>query len=326
MVFRSNKKIKLINNSIMGRQEIDFLPEDPPIPGVKYALISIVGPNMNQKCDVWGLKIRGYANDMTKAKQMVKRLMSVNKEFDIFIVEVGKFFPLAVNPLEVENVEYQNEQLNELMKTYLENRELAKDEFHTRKTELMDEAIKEGQRNREKTTLDREEHPVAVLKKIRDLQDKIKNLQEQIEDTQSSLKLSEEKYATFTEEQKTHAEQHLLEAIKNSDDIKTNIVEKSAEDIRKEIMSELTQGQESEQSEDTGKEKMVVNPEQVLLEEIQKNLAQLELRYKNSEIGLTVYNQEREQLVKSLQKLSTKTVNEFMKNGWQGESKYEGYF
>lgn len=306
----------------MNNREIDYLPEDPPIPGVKFALISIVGPNVNQKCDVWGLKIRGYASDLEKAKNLVKKLMNINKEFDIFIVEVGKFFPLAINPLEVETVEYQNQQLNDLMKNYLENRELAKDEFYTRKTELMNEAIKEGQKNREKTSLDREEHPVAVLKRIRDLEDKIKSLKEQVVDTEDSLKASEEKYATFTDEQKEHAEKHLLEAIKNSEDIQSNIVEKSAEEIRKEIMTDLNKTQ----TEGKGKEKEIVNPEDNLLEDIQQKLTLLDTQLKNSEINQSTYNREKEQLTKSLKKLSSNTVNNFINNNWMGESKYDQYF
>jgi DNA repair exonuclease SbcCD ATPase subunit len=303
------------------KKTIDYLPEDPPIPGVKFALISIVGPQMNQKCDVWGLKIRGYASDLEKAKQMVKRLMNINKEFDIYIVEVGKFFPLAVDPLEVESVEYQNQQLNDLMKSYLENREQAKDEFYTRKTEMMNQAIKEGQKNREKTSLDREEHPVAVLKKMRDLEDRIKSLEEQLVDAKDGLQTTQDKYSTFTSEQKEQAEQHLLEAIKNSEEIKSNNLEKSAEEIKKEIMSEL-----SSTSDEKGKEKEVVNPDILLLQDLQSKLTLLDSQYKNSEINLTVYNKEREQLTKSLQKLSSNTVNNFIKSNWSGESKYDQYF
>ena len=40
---------------------IDYLFEDPPLATQKFALVSIVGPNMPQKCDIWGLKIRGVA-------------------------------------------------------------------------------------------------------------------------------------------------------------------------------------------------------------------------------------------------------------------------
>lgn len=308
----------------MNNREIDYLPEDPPIPGVKFALISIVGPNVNQKCDVWGLKIRGYASDLDKAKSQVKKLMNINKEFDIFIVEVGKFFPLNVNPLEVESVEYQSQQLNDLMKNYLENRELAKDEFYTRKADLMNEAIKEGQKNREKTTLDREEHPVAVLKRIRDLEDKIKSLKEQLLDTEDSLKASEEKYASFTDEQKEHAEQHLLEAIKNSEDIQSNILEKTAEEIKQEIMNDLKKTETEDKGK--GKEKEVVSPENLLLSDIQTKLTLLDNQLKNSEINQTTYNKEKEQLSKTLQKLSSNTVNNFIKNNWSGESKFDQYF
>ena len=310
----------------MNNREIDYLPEDPPIPGVKFALISIVGPNVNQKCDVWGLKIRGYASDLDKAKSQVKKLMNINKEFDIFIVEVGKFFPLNVNPLEVESVEYQSQQLNDLMKNYLENRELAKDEFYTRKADLMNEAIKEGQKNREKTTLDREEHPVAVLKRIRDLEDKIKSLKEQLLDTEDSLKASEEKYASFTDEQKEHAEQHLLEAIKNSEDIQSNILEKTAEEIKQEIMNDLKKTEPETEGEGKGKEKEVVSPENLLLSDIQTKLTLLDNQLKNSEINQTTYNKEKEQLSKTLQKLSSNTVNNFIKNNWSGESKFDQYF
>ena len=39
---------------------IDYLFEDPEITNQKYALVSIVGPHMPQKCDVWGLKVESW--------------------------------------------------------------------------------------------------------------------------------------------------------------------------------------------------------------------------------------------------------------------------
>ena len=103
--------------------EIDYLFEDPPVSGQNFALVSIVGPNLQQKCDVYGLKIRGVADSMDRARTMSQKLTKIDPDFDIYTVEVGKFFPLDVNPMELQNVEYQNTQLNELVKNYLENRE-----------------------------------------------------------------------------------------------------------------------------------------------------------------------------------------------------------
>ena len=104
-------------------KSIDYLFEDPEIPSQKYALVSIVGPHMPQKCDVWGLKIRGTTDSVDKAKTLCKRLLRLDNNYDIYTVEVGKFFPLAVEPNEISDIEYQNDQLNTLVKSYLENKE-----------------------------------------------------------------------------------------------------------------------------------------------------------------------------------------------------------
>jgi hypothetical protein len=120
-------------------KSIDYLVEDAPIPSQRYALISIVGPHMRQKCDVWGLKIRGVADSLDTAKALTKKIMKLDKDYDIYTVDVGKFFPLAVEPYDVSNVEYENEQLNALVKNYLENKEKANEHWHHRKQEMMKE-------------------------------------------------------------------------------------------------------------------------------------------------------------------------------------------
>ena len=87
------------------KKVIDYLIEDPIIPLQKYALVSIIGPKMPQKCDVWGLKIRGFAESELKARELSKKLMRMDNTCDVYTVEVGKFFPLDVEPTDtIENV------------------------------------------------------------------------------------------------------------------------------------------------------------------------------------------------------------------------------
>ena len=95
---------------------IDYLFEDPPISNQQYALVSIVGPNMPQKCDTWGLKIRGTTDTLEKAKTMCQKILKIDNNYDIYTVEVGKFFPLVVEPHQIQDIEYQNQQLNTLIK------------------------------------------------------------------------------------------------------------------------------------------------------------------------------------------------------------------
>lgn len=222
---------------------LDVLVEDQPISSQKYALITIVGPNMRQKCDVWGLKIRGVCDSLDSAKVLTKKLMKTDKDYDIYTVDVGKFFPLAVEPYDVANVEYENEQLNTLVKSYLENKEKANEHWHDRKQEMMKDALKEGQLESQQELANKKEHPIAVLQRLNTFESKIKELQEQMNDLSSDLLVTKDKYESYTDEERQLADHELKSAIKSVSGISevkdTN--ESSVEQIRHEIMQELNE-------------------------------------------------------------------------------------
>jgi hypothetical protein len=180
----------------MLQREIDVLFEDPPITGQTFALVSIVGPNLNQKCNVYGIKIRGVTDTIEQAKAMTQRLMKVDNNYDIYTVEIGKFFPLDVEPHDVGEVEYENQQLNNLIKSYLENKEHANDQWHARKNEMIKEAIKEGQ-SKEKAP----EHPVSVLQRMKNLEQSITDYKNGIDIMQQDLVLTREALSKYTDEQ-----------------------------------------------------------------------------------------------------------------------------
>ena len=69
---------------------IDYLFEDPPINGQTFALVSIVGPNLQQKCNVYGLKVRGVANSLESAKTMSLKLTKIDPDFDIEFEEFAE--------------------------------------------------------------------------------------------------------------------------------------------------------------------------------------------------------------------------------------------
>jgi hypothetical protein len=187
----------------MSKREIDYLSEDAPINGQKYALISIVGPHLNQKCDVWGLKIKGVCETLDAAKNMCKKLIKADPEFDIFTVEVGKFFPLAVEPNQVADIEYQNEQLNKMMKSYLENRQLANEQWLERKQKMMQDAIREG---RTQEQANAPEHAVAILQRIQTFQDRITQLTTELSAITSDMTLAQEKFEACPESERQQAE------------------------------------------------------------------------------------------------------------------------
>jgi hypothetical protein len=308
--------------------QLDYLPEDPPISGQKYALISIVGPHMKQKCDVWGLKIRGFSNSTQEGAKMVKKLQQINNHFDIFLVEVGKFFPLIVDPLSIDNIEYQNKELNSLIKGYIESRENAADEFHSRKNILMKEAIREGKEHEEDSKLATKEHPIAVLKRKKDLQDKIKDIQDQLSDLQTSVEKNQMKFDSFTEEERLNAEDTLLKAIKEN--LKENETtnedspqEFSPEQIREQILKEFN----TKESEISTTSDIVEDQIHKIVSELQIIDTQIENDINTFEIGeLRKIILRKEHLKKQLSDFDHTHVQNYMDSKWQGESKFSNLF
>jgi hypothetical protein len=131
-------------------------------------------------------------------------------------------------------MEYQNTQLNDLIKSYLQNKELANEQWEQRKNEMMKQALKEG-KSQEKSLND---HPVAVLDKIRKLQLQIKETQDNLELLQNDLNQSSTQFSAFTDEEKKLANDELKTAIdQNLQPIAAQ--GNSIEDIRKDLVNNL---------------------------------------------------------------------------------------
>lgn len=220
-------------------KQVDMLSEDPEISGQKFALISIVGPHLPQKCDIWGLKIRGVAESVDEAKQMTKRLMKFDNMYDIYTVSVGKFFPLTIEPYDVKEVEYSDEKLNDLMKSYLKNREDANQHYHQRKQDMMEKAIKEGTKEGQSQLSNKVEHPIAVLQRKQEFEEKAKELREQLESIEKDLGLTSEKYANYTENQRLEAEDEVKKATSHLQQNNLQESKNELKHIKDEIASEL---------------------------------------------------------------------------------------
>jgi hypothetical protein len=180
----------------------DMLSEDPYINGQAVALISIIGPHMRQKCDVWGIKIKGTASSEEEADKMGKRLQALDPDIDIFRVPVGKFFPLSIDPASADNTIYQDERLNELIKENKLNRMQAKDHFEERKTQMVEDAIREGQTESSSSSV---EHPVALLNRVNTTESRIQELQKELDTLQNTLNVTQLKFNELSVEDKTKA-------------------------------------------------------------------------------------------------------------------------
>lgn len=119
----------------MASDGVDYLEEDDALPsGQRFALVSFVGPDLAQKNDMMGMKIRGCFATQDEAAAHVKKLRKQDTIMHIYMVEVGKWMPIPP-PKDVEDsaeTEFQEQYMQEMMKGYKENQEKAKTMFKER--------------------------------------------------------------------------------------------------------------------------------------------------------------------------------------------------
>ena len=117
----------------MGSLEQDYLT----VPGQLFACISFVGPDLPQKNEQLGMKIRGCFPSRDEAAQHAKRLQKDDALVDIYVVDMYKWLLIPPKRDEIDNVHYQNEKLEEIMTKYRENQSAASAMFEKRKRDML---------------------------------------------------------------------------------------------------------------------------------------------------------------------------------------------
>lgn len=111
------------------------------VPGQAVALISIVSPTSNQKTEQCGIKIRGVFSSAEAAKPHIEKLKMIDTQYDIYLVEMYKWLLIPPDPMAVQDQQYNNERLNDLITGYQKNQVMAKAHFEERKRMVMEEGL-----------------------------------------------------------------------------------------------------------------------------------------------------------------------------------------
>lgn len=108
------------------------------VAGQVFACLSIVGPDSPQKCDKFGIKIRGCFATRDEAASHAKRLQRDDSTFDIYVVDMYKWLLIPPDPTKIDDVHYTNEKLEGIMAGYRENQTNAARMFEERKRDMME--------------------------------------------------------------------------------------------------------------------------------------------------------------------------------------------
>lgn len=117
-------------------------PDYITIPGQNFALVSFVGPSCRQKTDRLGMKIRGVFATRDEATAHVKRLQRAGDTMiDMFLMDLYQWAVVPPDPADIEDHEFQEKFLQEMMKGYAESQRAAKEHFEERKRKVMEEGL-----------------------------------------------------------------------------------------------------------------------------------------------------------------------------------------
>ena len=172
---------------------VDYLTEDTFLPSdQKFVCISFLSDS-EKKTTLSGIKIRGVFGTYDVACAHAKKVQSIDPYFNVFVGEMGKWLPFDPSPDSeaVKESEYQNEQLNGIMKSYLENQEKSKIFHEQRKTELMREGILDNLTT--KNDIKKETQEKLNKAKINNKKDEIENLETNLKNIDEQIKQYEKK-------------------------------------------------------------------------------------------------------------------------------------
>ena len=110
--------------------------------------------NTDGLLNMHGLKVRGTYDTLREAQMKAKKLQVNDKNFHVFVGQVGYWLPWNPEADDISNQEYGESQLNELVKAHKQNQDEAQEHFEERKRMLQKDSkvkeIKEDEKEDEK--------------------------------------------------------------------------------------------------------------------------------------------------------------------------------
>lgn len=169
----------------------DYLDEDTILPKEqKFVCLSYL---KTEDKKLRGLKIRGSFETYNEACIQAKKLQEVDKYFDVFVGEVGKWLPISSD---AKDEEFGNEQLNNIMKDYKTNQEKAKIFYEKQKNEKLVKSLEENVslNNKNKKKLEKKLQRLSgksketTIKNIKEIEKRMKELSDKAESLKEKYK------------------------------------------------------------------------------------------------------------------------------------------
>lgn len=185
----------------------DYLDEDPIISTQKYAILSYVLSDKNPM-----IKFRGAFSSVEECQKRIKKLQAIDSYFHMFVIEVGRWGALLTED-EIKNnditEEFRNEQMNNMMKQYKEERDKANDSFERRKVEMAKKLKYEGSKEGQALLAAQKEHPMSVKNRLEESAAVLEKIKKDLEEYTKIHEDAKAIYEAYTQEEIEKAEEEI---------------------------------------------------------------------------------------------------------------------
>lgn len=171
--------------------KIDYVREDDPIDGQRFCCVSFLSPEGIKNCTLRAVKIRGVFATQDEANDRARKVREKEPWFHVYVGDVGKWLPHDPDPSSgAKSQEYMEEELNDLMKKYLQNREQASSHHEARKQQMLakhmaDERTQQERRRlrakleQKKSEKSGKDEKLPESSRMRELEEKERKLQQE---------------------------------------------------------------------------------------------------------------------------------------------------
>jgi hypothetical protein len=143
------------------------------------------------------VKVRGTFKSLEETYAHAEDIRNYDANFHIFTCEVGKWLPFDPDASLLEDENYMEGQLNELLKGYKQNRLKTKQHYNQRKRDLMEKAIQEGTPEGQQQLIEADEPVEAVKYKANQAEETIMELKEKIAELERTREIALRKLETI---------------------------------------------------------------------------------------------------------------------------------
>lgn len=178
-------------------ENINCLNEDPPIINQRWICISFLTTTNGVEKKIKAFKIRGTYEKYDDALKRADYLRNIDKHFDIFIGEVGKWLPCNSDVENAEEQQYAEKELNDLMSNYKDNLKTNADNEAERKKDLLKNAkiekdnLEQINELRKKLDLKKQELNAKKISEIQEMPESSEQNDQNIDIEEKLMKIKE---------------------------------------------------------------------------------------------------------------------------------------